>query len=88
MDLIKPVEYIAFESVLFQETKPFLDQYGGSLNFESVGKGDYQVTITLSNTKTQERVVVKNMPSEIAKTYFAYRVHGMIAKLLGELHSL
>ena len=88
MDLIKTVEHIAFEGVVCQETKPFLDQYGGSLIFQSVGKGDYQLTIKLSNQEVKGRILVKGMPSELANKYFLFSLHGLIAKALADLHPL
>ena len=88
MDLIKPIEHLTFEGILIQETKSILEQFGGSLIFESVGKGNYQVKINTPKAEVRERIVIKNMPSDIAKKYFLYRIHGLIAKLIGELYPL
>ena len=88
MDLTKTIEHLVLEGILFQETKPFLEQYGGHLIFESVGKGDYQLTLSTSTSETKERILVKGMPTEVISKYFLYRLHGAMAKLLGEVHPL
>ena len=88
MELTKTIEHISFENIANQELKQVLDQFGGSLKFESVGKSDYQVTIALSNLELQERIVTKNLPTKIVKLFFIYRIHGMIAQLLGGIYPL
>ena len=81
--LTKTIEHTAFESIAWQEVELLLPEYGGHFKFESVGKRDYQITFKLSQVELQEKINVKNMPADIAKKYFLYRIHGIIAILLG-----
>lgn len=82
------IEYTIVLEISKEISRKYIEPYGGKLEIQYRGSGNYFLFLTHSDISFSEQVNIIGMSEEVWKQYIYCRVHEIAAKLIRKLHPI
>lgn len=82
------IEHSIFLGIAKEISRKYIETYGGALEIEYRGSGNYFLLLTNADIKISDQVNISGMSEVVWRQYVYCRIHEIAAKLIRKLHPI
>jgi hypothetical protein len=82
------IEHSIFLGIAKEISRKYIETYGGTLEIEYRGSGNYFLLLTNGDIKISDQVNISGMSEVVWRQYVYCRIHEIAAKLIRKLHPI
>jgi hypothetical protein len=82
------IEHSIFLGIAKEISRKYIETYGGTLEIEYRGSGNYFLLLTNDDIKISDQVNISGMSEVVWRQYVYCRIHEIAAKLIRKLHPI